>query len=215
METINDVIAYVQKNLVVPKSQYNSFGRYNYRTCEDIVEAVKKLLPDGAYITISDELINVGDRYYVKATAMIFYKDEAIHATALAREPLEKKGMDPSQITGAASSYARKYALNGLLLIDDNKDADSKESEVSANLPFTPTKEHDQHYIKWAQELMDETDHETKEKIKGWLKKHNSSFLTMTVDQAKVILDKLHTPLNDNQAKDKIHANEIIGGANK
>ena len=117
----------IQRKLSVPKSQINSFGRYNYRSCEDILEAVKPLL-DGAVIVISDEIINIGSRYYVKATVSLKEGAETISNTAYAREAEEKKGMDISQITGATSSYARKYALNGMLLIDDTKDADAMDN---------------------------------------------------------------------------------------
>ncbi len=115
----------VQRNLNAPKGQYNSFGKYAYRNCEDILQAVKPLLGD-AVILLNDDIQLIGDRVYVKATATFKSESEDISVTAFAREPLNKKGMDESQITGAASSYARKYALNGLLLIDDNKDADSQ-----------------------------------------------------------------------------------------
>lgn len=132
----------IQQKLKAPKSQYNSFGKYAYRNVEDILEALKPLLGDSV-LTISDEIVNVGDRYYVKATAD-FYEpgqtnQEGEHArvTAYAREALDRKGMDDSQITGAASSYARKYALNGLFLIDDTKDADSDENEKAPVAPKT------------------------------------------------------------------------------
>lgn len=115
----------VQRALNAPKGQRNDFGKYNYRNCEDILQAVKPLLGD-AIILLSDEITVVGDRIYVKATATFKSADDDIFVTAFAREPLNRKGMDESQITGSASSYARKYALNGLLLIDDNKDADSQ-----------------------------------------------------------------------------------------
>lgn len=121
----------IQAELKAPKGQYNQFGKYKYRSCEDILEAVKPLLAKyDAQLTISDELVQVGERYYIKATATI--KDDATppheeHVTAYAREAETKKGMDESQITGTASSYARKYALNGLFLIDDTKDADTDE----------------------------------------------------------------------------------------
>lgn len=119
-------ISKVQNELKAPKSQYNSFGKYNYRSCEDIVEAVKPLLAkQGLALFIKDEMVFVGERYYIQATATITDGETEISTTALAREPLEKKGMDESQITGTASSYARKYALNGLFAIDDTKDADS------------------------------------------------------------------------------------------
>lgn len=111
----------------VPKGQYNSFGKYKYRSCEDIVEAVKLMLPDGCILIITDDIQMIGDRFYVKATASLMYKDLHVSATAFAREALDKKGMDAAQITGAASSYARKYALNGLFAIDDTKDDDTDE----------------------------------------------------------------------------------------
>lgn len=114
----------IQKELKAPKNQYNSFGGYKYRSCEDILEAVKPLL-DGLVLTVSDDIIAVADRVYVKATATITDGVDSISNYAFARESLTKKGMDDSQITGATSSYARKYALNGLLCIDDTKDADA------------------------------------------------------------------------------------------
>ena len=120
----------IQQELKAPKNQKNSFGNYNYRSCEDILEAVKPLLKETKCIlSIQDELVQIGERYYIKATATITdieSKEQYIN-TAYARESLEKKGMDDSQITGATSSYARKYALNGLFLIDDTKDADTDE----------------------------------------------------------------------------------------
>lgn len=118
----------IQAALKAPKSQFNKFGGYNYRSCEDILEAVKPLLAErGAQLVVSDEIVEVGGRVYVKATATITAEDKSVSATAYAREPAEKKGMDASQITGTASSYARKYALNGLFLIDDSRDADTDE----------------------------------------------------------------------------------------
>uniref|UniRef100_A0A6M3L365 Putative Erf family protein n=1 Tax=viral metagenome TaxID=1070528 RepID=A0A6M3L365_9ZZZZ len=115
----------IQVALKAPKSQLNKFGGYKYRSCEDILEAVKPLLKNGAIITISDRLTNIGNRYYVCATATFQIGEKKISVDAYAREQDTRKGMDESQITGSASSYARKYALNGLLLIDDTKDADS------------------------------------------------------------------------------------------
>lgn len=120
----------IQSELKAPKGQFNSFGNYKYRSCEDILEAVKPLLK-GSIITISDEIVLVGDRFYVKATAKFEDETSQITNTAFAREPLMKKGMDESQITGATSSYARKYALNGLLAIDDTKDADTMDNTAS------------------------------------------------------------------------------------
>lgn len=117
----------VQRHLKAPKGQYNSFGKYNYRSCEDIVEAAKPVLADiECTLVLTDDIIEVGGRVYVKATAVLSDDEGAsVFTTAFAREPASKKGMDESQITGTASSYARKYALNGLFAIDDTKDADT------------------------------------------------------------------------------------------
>lgn len=120
-------LAKIQKELKAPKGQLNKFGGYNYRSCEDILEAVKPLL-DGAILTLQDEIINIGNRFYVKATATFADGTYTHSVTAMAREPETKKGMDESQITGMASSYARKYALNGLFCIDDTKDADTMDN---------------------------------------------------------------------------------------
>ena len=133
--TLYDRLQFVQRDLKAPKNQYNSFGKYRYRSCEDILEGVKPILQkyDSA-ITLSDSIELIGDRYYVKATATFYncMTGESITNTAYARESDDKKGMDASQITGTASSYARKYALNGLLLIDDTKDADTDENRNEA-----------------------------------------------------------------------------------
>lgn len=128
MKEINIKLMNIQQELKAPKGQYNSFGKYAYRSCEDILEAVKPLLKkEKVVLTISDELQYIGNRYYIKATAtLIDTESEAtISNSAYAREEETKKGMDGSQITGASSSYARKYALNGLFGIDDNKDSDT------------------------------------------------------------------------------------------
>ena len=128
MKEINIKLMNIQQELKAPKGQYNSFGKYAYRSCEDILEAVKHLLKkEKVVLTISDELQYIGNRYYIKATAtLIDTESEAtISNSAYAREEETKKGMDGSQITGASSSYARKYALNGLFGIDDNKDSDT------------------------------------------------------------------------------------------
>lgn len=118
----------IQMELKAPKGQFNSFGNFKYRSCEDILEAVKPLLnKNKCVLTVDDELVNIGDRYYVKATATIMDAEGEgiIVNSAYAREAEKKSGMDDSQITGTASSYARKYALNGLFLIDDTRDADT------------------------------------------------------------------------------------------
>ncbi|HAM4421372.1 TPA: ERF family protein [Escherichia coli] len=114
----------IQQTLNAPKGQYNKFGGYSYRSAEDILEAVKPLLQN-VTLMVSDEIVLIGDRYYVKATATLSDGEDSISATAFAREEKEQKGMTAGQITGATSSYARKYALNGLFCIDDAKDADT------------------------------------------------------------------------------------------
>ena len=126
----------IQNELKAPKGQYNSFGKYKYRSCEDILEALKPILKENrTSLVISDDLENIGERYYIKATATIYDLDSenTISNTAYAREEETKKGMDGSQITGTASSYARKYALNGLFNIDDTKDADTDEHHKQVN----------------------------------------------------------------------------------
>lgn len=118
----------IQEVLKAPKSQYNSFGKYYYRNCEDILEAAKPICKQyGAVLTVSDEIVLIGERFYIKATATLtdIESGEKVSTTAFAREALDKKGMDESQVTGTASSYSRKYCLNGLFCIDDTKDADA------------------------------------------------------------------------------------------
>lgn len=125
--SVQDALANIQVKLNAPKGQYNSFGKYKYRSCEDILAAVKPLLKENSCIlTLNDEVVSISDRIYIKATATLTSTDnESIQTTAYAREPVSKTGMDVAQVTGAASSYARKYALNGLFAIDDTKDADA------------------------------------------------------------------------------------------
>ena len=127
MSEIIKKLAAIQQGLNAPKGQHNKFGNYSYRSCEDILQAVKPLLGEGAII-VSDDIKVFLDRVYVEATAKFCIDGETIEVKALARESQDKKGMDHAQITGSASSYARKYALNGLLLIDDNKDPDSRDN---------------------------------------------------------------------------------------
>lgn len=126
MGNIDERLIHIQGELKAPKSQENKFGGYKYRSCEDILEAVKPLLKkEKVTLTISDDIVEVGGRVYVKATATLSDGEDTISTSAFAREAEMKKGMDDSQITGSASSYARKYALNGLFAIDDTKDADA------------------------------------------------------------------------------------------
>ena len=135
---INETLAEIQLALKAPKSQNNDFGKYKYRKCEDILEAIKPIL-NGATITLSDDIVEVAGRVYVKATAMLAKDGESVSVTGFARETQAKKGMDEAQITGAASSYARKYALNGLLAIDDTKDADSFDNSNTSSFVLDQT----------------------------------------------------------------------------
>lgn len=139
---IYETLTAIQAKLKAPKGQYNSFGKYHYRSCEDIVEALKPILAEHmASVILSDEIVEIGGRFYVKATATLHAGGESCNATAYAREDEDKKGMDGSQITGTASSYARKYALNGLFAIDDTKDADCGIQQTAQAQQTAPTAE--------------------------------------------------------------------------
>jgi hypothetical protein len=137
MKNLIDKLVIIQGTLKAPKNQTNNFGKYKYRSCEDILEALKPhLTTHNLYLSISDELVNLGDRYYVKATVTITDAKDSLTVSAFAREEESKKGMDGSQVTGTSSSYARKYALNGMFAIDDTKDSDATntgEKEVKAS----------------------------------------------------------------------------------
>lgn len=124
-KSVYDSLHRIQKSLKAPKGQYNSFGKYHYRSCEDILEGLKAVLESGETVTITDKIVMIGDRFYVEATASFCYGGQCVSSTGYAREPESRKGMDESQVTGSTSSYARKYALNALFLIDDTKDADA------------------------------------------------------------------------------------------
>lgn len=134
-KNIYEKLLNIQQELKAPKGQYNSFGKYKYRNCEDILEAVKPLLKkEKVVLTLSDDIIFINNRFYIKATALLINienPEDKISNMAFAREEDIKKGMDGSQITGASSSYARKYALNGLFAIDDTKDSDTTNTGTS------------------------------------------------------------------------------------
>ncbi len=140
--SIYEKLLNIQSELKAPKGQYNNFGKYKYRSCEDILEAVKPLcVKNSLCLTLTDSVELIGNRYYIKATAVITDGESKIGTTAYAREDESKKGMDGSQITGSASSYARKYALNGLFDIDDTKDADTNEQAKTAAKQSEPQKQ--------------------------------------------------------------------------
>ena len=134
MNAKND-LAIIQAEVQAPKNKFNSFGKYAYRSAENIIEAVKPIInPKGYHLILSDEMVIIGERYYIKATATISNGEQSYSATSYAREPEEKKGMDSAQISGTIGSYARKYALNGLFALDDNKDSDATSTETKPNV---------------------------------------------------------------------------------
>lgn len=197
------VLTGVQAKLKAPKNQVNKFGGYKYRSCEDILEAVKPLLDEcDATLTISDSIELIADRVYVKATATFKAGEEVESVTAYAREPLSKKGMDEPQITGTASSYARKYALNGLFLIDDTKDPDTNEYAEQQN----KAKKQPIDYITSEQaarlnQLMvqynDSQPPEKKINLTAMLKKHKvESVSRLTVDMANEWIKKFEGLVN-------------------
>lgn len=140
--TLNEKLINIQSELKAPRDKYNKFGGYAYRSAEGILESVKPLLKKyGVSLLMNDEVLLIGNRFYIKATATLKSGDETYSSSAFAREEETKKGMDASQLTGSTSSYARKYALNGLFCIDDNKDADTNEYQPQQlNAPRTQAK---------------------------------------------------------------------------
>lgn len=157
---MNKQLIEVQRELKAPKGQYNSFGKYKYRSAEDILEAVKPVLyKHNASLYLFDEVEAIGERYYVKATAVFESEDGARTVTAYAREDESKKGMDGSQITGCSSSYARKYALNGLFLIDDTKDADTDDYKRQNEMALEPIGDREASVVKT---LLEETGSDVK-----------------------------------------------------
>ena len=134
MNAKND-LAIIQAEVQAPKNKFNSFGKYAYRSAENIIEAVKPIInPKGYHLILTDEMVIIGERYYIKATATISNGEQSYSATSYAREPEEKKGMDSAQISGTTGSYSRKYALNGLFALDDHKDSDATSTETKPNV---------------------------------------------------------------------------------
>lgn len=189
---INEKLLEIQTELKAPKSQYNSFGNYNYRNCEDILEALKPLLAKvKAAVVITDEIVNIAQRFYVKATVRLINveNEEVIETSAYAREPENKKGLDESQITGSTSSYARKYALNAMFAIDDTKDSDyapdsnSKPASAPKNKP-----------------LSKETQEEINRRIMEYTKLSKIPVSEITAELSKVVKKDLKT-VNEIEAK--------------
>ena len=181
---LHEKLLAIQTKLKAPKGQYNKFGNFNYRSAEDILEAVKPLNAEqGLLLTITDEIKEVGGRIYVVATATVSDGTDELKVSAFAREPENKKGMDESQITGATSSYARKYALNGLYAIDDNKDADTDEhKQQQENAPKKQQGQKQQ-----AQKQQQQEKGFTEQELHELVEKYVRNIEALGVDRAKLI----------------------------
>lgn len=180
---LHEKLLAIQTKLKAPKGQYNSFGKYSYRSAEDILEAVKPLNAEqGVLLTITDEIKEVGGRIYVVATATVSDGTDELKVSAFAREPENKKGMDDSQITGATSSYARKYALNGLYAIDDNKDADTDEhKQQQENVPKK------QQAQKQQAQKQQQAKEPTEQELHEIVEKYARNIEALGVDRAKLV----------------------------
>lgn len=181
---LHEKLLAIQTKLKAPKGQYNSFGKYSYRSAEDILEAVKPLNAEqGVLLTITDEIKEIGGRVYVVATATVSDGTDELKVSAFAREPENKKGMDESQITGATSSYARKYALNGLYAIDDNKDADTDEHKQQQE--NAPKKQQAQKQQQKQQQQQEKGF--TEQELHELVEKYVRNIEALGVDRAKLI----------------------------
>ena len=181
---LHEKLLAIQTKLKAPKGQYNKFGNFNYRSAEDILEAVKPLNAEqGLLLTITDEIKEVGGRIYVVATATVSDGTDELKVSAFAREPENKKGMDESQITGATSSYARKYALNGLYAIDDNKDADTDEHKQQQE---NATKKQQKQQAQKQQQQQQEQG-VTEQELHELVEKYVRNIEALGVDRAKLI----------------------------
>lgn len=209
--SLHERVGQLQSELIAPKNQYNTFGKYKYRSGEDILTAVKPLnIKFGLFLYITDELVLIGERYYIKATAkLIDMKDVSnfIEATAHAREPAIKKGMSEDQITGATSSYARKYALNGLYLIDDTKDADTNEHTQQGN--SAQGKQSDQPNKKYKNKAAPKLNMAQKNAIESKSKEF-AKLRNQTVEKVMQVLN-----ISDLDLITETYANESIGTLDK
>ena len=185
---LHEKLLAIQTKLKAPKGQYNSFGKYSYRSAEDILEAVKPLNAEqGVLLTITDEIKEVGGRIYVVATATASDGTDELKVSAFAREPENKKGMDDSQITGATSSYARKYALNGLYAIDDNKDADTDEHKQQQDNAPKKQQTQKQQTQKQQQKQQQQEQGFTEQELHELVEKYVRNIEALGVDRAKLI----------------------------
>lgn len=188
--TINKVLHEIQKQLKAEKSRYNDFGSYSYRSQEDILKAVKPLLPEGVTIKCTDDLVNVGAHNYIKATAILCNGSCQEEAVGFAREDLTRKKMNPEQLTGSASSYARKYALGGLFGIDDTKDSDTNEQHTE-NVKATEQHNREQEEI-FNKISMNLLEFEDKEEFSTWWKGTKAERATLTVYLQKKLIDEMN-----------------------
>lgn len=215
---IYEKLSQVQNELKAPKNQKNTFGNYKYRSCEDILEALKPILKKNKLtLVLSDELVNIGDRYYIKAMATIYDLEEegSLVNTAYAREEETKKGMDGSQITGTASSYARKYALNGLFNIDDTKDADIDEYTKRTKEEPTSDKEDMKMPIQEGQkQIIAKLKPEALKKLLDE-KYKVESIDDLTWNQAREIEIMINNKLNKDTKVDEEKLNKVLGGTNE
>ena len=185
---LHEKLLAIQTKLKAPKGQYNSFGKYSYRSAEDILEAVKPLNAEqGVLLTITDEIKEIGGRVYVVATATVSDGTDELKVSAFAREPENKKGMDESQITGATSSYARKYALNGLYAIDDNKDADTDEHKQQQENAPKKQQAQKQQAQKQQQKQQKQEQGFTEQELHELVEKYVRNIEALGVDRAKLI----------------------------
>jgi hypothetical protein len=207
MKDIIDALKTIQGELKAPKNQYNNFGKYKYRSCEDILEGLKPCLAKtNCALTISDMVEMIGDRFYVKATATLHHGEESISANGYAREAEDKKGMDSAQITGATSSYARKYALNGLFAIDDSKDADHANDHGKGPAPKSKAPAPKQPQCKPKQPAKIELDKKTEALTKiGALAK----FTTLTDEELKNALHLFATKGRALQSADDLTVGDL------
>ncbi len=193
INTMNEKLIKIQSKLKAPKNQYNSYGGYSYRSCEDIFEALKPILSrEKLSLRCNDELVQIGDRYYIKAIVTLSDGINEIVNIAYAREEETKKGMDGSQITGASSSYARKYALNGLFMIDDVKDSDSTNTHDKQTKTVTKTKTETKVVKATESQIKLITTRLNEEQIKKVIDGYKLKELTdLTVSQASAVIKKL------------------------
>lgn len=193
INTMNEKLIKIQSELKAPKSQYNDYGGYSYRSCEDIFEALKPILSrENLSLRCNDELVQIGDRYYIKTIVTLSDGINEIVNVAYAREEETKKGMDGSQITGASSSYARKYALNGLFMIDDVKDSDSTNTHDKQTKTVTKTKTETKVVKATDAQIKLITTRLNEEQIKKVIDGYKLKELTdLTIKQASAVIKKL------------------------